>query len=524
MIQLDKIRLKRANKNVIPLNENKGVNIIYIPEKGNNLANFINKSKWGRYIHNILVPKINTFFDKRDMNSSKNIKDTKEMMAQLEGKKPVVSFNEIKTPQTLCTIYDASKLINLVYELVGKRSNIAIIRELLAKLALIKNTFSDKETIIVIDSSIQNEEFILQGLIRSAREAKERWTLPNDITDLYILSAKEQVFYPVGYRDKDKNGNTIISFDYVMANRVLNNQEMEDEEIIAKKFEVTTTDNTKKETSIDILSVEQREDLDKIIKDNNIKDPVAIDTISNMLITNDAEKVNEIVNNSSEKELIDKNIRNIYRTNIAENTTNTASSEFFNVSNLNKIKSVEGVNRHQVEFNDSMHDNIKRLFMTMVTDDPELKLDVLDFKHKLIDDKMNRIIEYSVKIKHNIGSSRAYTVKFRVPYLVEGKYLKLRGNRWVMVNQQIRSVLSKISNEKVTLNTNYSSASVMIKNLSNSSSNFKDSEEFFTNLNEKYIKSKETMSSEEIETFAEKYGLPVELAMQLGYKSMVIEK
>lgn len=121
--------------------------------------------------------------------------------------------------------------------------------------------------------------------------------------------------------------------------------------------------------------------------------------------------------------------------------------------------------RHQFEFEDVIHENIKKLFKSLENRavDP---VKIVKIKHEIVDTNVDRYIEYTITMKNLSGKNKKpYDVTIRVPALVNERYFKIGGKTYIMPSQQFFKPLTKTEKNEVRFLTNYAIARIILANV-----------------------------------------------------------
>ena len=195
---------------------------------------------------------------------------------------------------------------------------------------------------------------------------------------------------------------------------------------------------------------------------------------------------------------------------IDEELVKQTSDTYFNPLDVVKIKDFHSFNRQSSEFNEVLDEAMYDLFKG-IEQDPNAGIKVLDIKIRYDDNFKSRYKIYKVKIKNTkFGYSKPYDIELRVPYPVNGKYLKLDGVNYIMGNQFFPQPIVKTQADAVKIFTHFSTAAVELKGttLNKTSDFFRLKDEFLKILTEvKALKSSSDISSEEIEVLKDEFKL-----------------
>lgn len=190
---------------------------------------------------------------------------------------------------------------------------------------------------------------------------------------------------------------------------------------------------------------------------------------------------------------------------------------------LTQLEEIHNMNRHKVEFQDTIHFIMKNIIQVLTKDSINIK--IKNIEHRVIDNNSSRYIEYKVKIQHDIGYTRPYPLIFRIPYLVDEKYFKIKGQKYILMNQLFGKVLVKTAPDKVRLLSNYAPLSLIIKNANQTAAAVNDVIlEFLNKVEQTSNKvTREPFSDNDKEQFMEKTGLSIDLIKDLPFKKLNIQ-
>ena len=154
--------------------------------------------------------------------------------------------------------------------------------------------------------------------------------------------------------------------------------------------------------------------------------------------------------------------------------------QVFDPKKIVGLEEFSSINKQQTEMFEKLDENIRDL-ANAFTQDPDLKIEVLDIKSQLVETNKDRYIEYNVKIKHDFGiaTKKPYTITFRVPAPIDEKYLKIGGNNYIMIQQLFPQPIQKVNNTTTRLYTHYNTTSVILKGSVLESKDFKNVEKEF---------------------------------------------
>ncbi len=156
------------------------------------------------------------------------------------------------------------------------------------------------------------------------------------------------------------------------------------------------------------------------------------------------------------------------------------TKQVFQPSSMVGLEEISSINKQKTEMFEKMDENIRDLTEAF-TQDPDIKIKVLDIKSKLVETNKDRFIEYSVKIQHDYGiaTKKPYNIIFRVPAPIDDKYIKVGGNNYIMIQQLFPQPIQKVSNTVARLYTHYNTTSVILKGSTLETKDFKIIEKEF---------------------------------------------
>ena len=110
--------------------------------------------------------------------------------------------------------------------------------------------------------------------------------------------------------------------------------------------------------------------------------------------------------------------------------------------NIVRISNITGPIRHKYEFSNNIHMHVEKLFKTL--EDKVNPIEVLNIKHEVKDNNVDRYIAYEITLKNKSGGLKEpYTIKLNVPYLINDRYFKLNGKEYILSSQQFLTPLTK---------------------------------------------------------------------------------
>jgi len=139
------------------------------------------------------------------------------------------------------------------------------------------------------------------------------------------------------------------------------------------------------------------------------------------------------------------------------------ASSFYKPLNIIGFKDFNGFDKQRLEFGENLDAVMFDLIKSMETD-KDLGIKILNIKTEITDTYRDRFKTYKIKLQHkSFGYTKPYTVRFHVPIPSKGKYLKVGGNDYIMINQLFSKPVVKVDPKRVRVYTHYSTCSIHLK-------------------------------------------------------------
>ncbi len=135
-------------------------------------------------------------------------------------------------------------------------------------------------------------------------------------------------------------------------------------------------------------------------------------------------------------------------------------------SKIIDLKFTTGQHRQKFEFENAIHENVKKLFGSLenIGSEHPVKLKKLDWTVE--DDNKDRFINYKATLQNvNGGKKEPYIVQLKVPSPVSDKYFKLHGNHYIMSTQQFLRPVTKTDKNEVRMISNYAIVRIGLANI-----------------------------------------------------------
>ncbi len=129
------------------------------------------------------------------------------------------------------------------------------------------------------------------------------------------------------------------------------------------------------------------------------------------------------------------------------------------------LESTTGQHRQKYEFEEAIHENIKKVFKTLETQtNHPIKVKSIKWEYK--DNVSERYINYKITLQNMTSKNKKpYDVEIKIPAPINDKYFKLNGNQYIFISQQHMKVLTKTDKNEVRILTNYAIVRLGISNL-----------------------------------------------------------
>jgi len=513
--------------------ENKGVNVIYYPELGNSGINFINKYRKKNYWDYVIIPMTFTFLFHK-IYTNNYYKSFKKAIPMIRIQRRFMK-NSNESKSTVIDLTPLSENFTAFSKSRSKKMTMEAFFELIQKFAE-DSKATGKDTYLVIDSSIGDESEMAEAIHYYSRLNGNKLRI-NGIEGIALYGAKR--FWPLTIKDEDKEG-TFFKINMSIFTRFMkevHNSEIEEEQTPEEAIE--DTKNTVK--ALYELHKEQLRsavnDISGITKKSDNIEENPLELIKNEVIRNPhikgksfEEKLSNLFNEKTDQSGPDKKSKEVKIVSeiseeleklqkqyngaieLNESTVLKNTKTFYNPFNIIGFKTFNAYNKQDTEFGENLDQAIFDLIKSIEAD-KEVGIKVLNIRTEITDTNRDRYKTYKIKLQHkDFGHSKPYTVSFHVPIPSKGKYLKLGGNDWIMINQFFPKPVIKVAPQTVRLYTHYGTAAVILKtHVFNENEGVKDLLNNFEQSlkrTKKLKKAPEKISEEKINNIKEKYNLP----------------
>jgi len=470
MTSVSKLMLnKQPLPNIRFWDDNKiGSNIFFVPESiskkesDSALKKFLD-TQVKAYYQTITVPNIITNFLGKKLSSQKyylHIK--KEMPNFLYNRTPGKSSAE------RTNIFDFSGIIDEIVSITKSRSSKLVFTELNKFIgSAIKDYDSNRLNILLIAgnpliNSGDSDFLNLLIYINKLNAGKIKSSLDGIV---YLLNNK---YYPIAIKDEDAK----LKFLKNIIGQVIQIKDKTSKGNI-KTFDIEETKEKIEEIAKNAKN-EEAGSAHKEIKKLLLNHPELSGTFD--------EKVNQLFDSETYNKIsnLSSYVNKKYNGNIELNIPHKG---VFDAQKIVGMDEVGNYNKQKTELTENVDELVEDLIHGTLENDPDVDIKVLSIKTKILDDNKNRFKEFQVRIKHtDFGNTtnKPYTISFRIPVPVNGKYIKIGGNNYILINQLFPKPIQKVAPNLVRFYTHFSVASLKIKNAKlNASNGFNELEEKF---------------------------------------------
>ena len=375
-------------------------------------------------------------------------------------------------------IYDLTPMSKEVDRIIHLESSIRAMDYLLDLLAFI--TTGLHKPVIIFDNV---SEELFDALYKYSRSHKE---LKLNVESI-LLRSTDGILSVTKEKDEKKG---VVPFN--LTNLVRYNVE-EPESTFAEKIEkgFTTNDIT------DITkSISQSNDFIRDYKELVKTNPTLAKKAGPIFVA-----IKENLDNKTRKihGVIDINMKELHR------------NSPIRVDKLVGLTKIHGFKRQESENEESLDRQMDFLFKSY-EEDEDTNIVIKKLTITPFDDHRNRYKIYTLRIQHkDVGFTSPYNIVFKIPVAVNGKYLKLNGNNYIMANQLFAKPIFKREPNVVRINSNYGNLDCVIQNstfVKNKFDMLDLSNKFANYMRIKKITKKEKMfkSASEKSDTADKYG------------------
>jgi len=516
-------------------NDNKGVNLIYYPELGNSGINFINKYRKKNYWDYVIIPMTFTFLSYK-VYTNNYYKGFKKAIPMIRVQRRFMKVNnELKS--AVVDLTALSDNFTAFSKSRSKKMTMEAFFDIVQKFAE-DSKITGKKVYLVIDSSVGEVSEMVESIYYLSRLTGNKLRVKG-IEGIILFGGRR--FWPLTIKDEDKNGpyfkinlNIFSRFMKEIHEVEIENEETPEESIQSTKNTVKALYDLHKEkfkSSVGNISgiAKKTENIEEnplelikneVIRNQHLKGKTFEEKLSNLFneknnkeskLKEEDKKTEKMVKEiTSELEDLQKQYNGAIDLN--ESTVLKNTKTFFNPFNIIGFKTFNAYNKQDTEFGENLDQAIFDLIKSIEAD-KEVGIKVLNIRTEITDTNRDRYKTYKIKLQHkDFGHTKPYTVSFHVPTPSKGKYLKLGGNDWIMINQFFPKPVIKVAPQMVRLYTHYGTAAVILKthalNENEGMGELLDNFGQSLKRTKKLKKNPEKLSDEKIENIKQKYNLP----------------
>jgi hypothetical protein len=520
--------------------DNKGVNLIYFPELGNSGINFINLYRKKGYWDYVIIPMTFAFLSHK-IYTNNYYREFKKKIPQVKIQRRFIK-NNIDLKSIVVDLTPLSENFAAFSKSRSKKQTMEALFKIIEQFGQ-DSKITGKEIYLLIDGQNQEEKEIVETLFYYSRLQGNKLRIKN-INGIILRGGNR--YWPLTIEERDKDGK-YFKINLNMLTRYLkevHGEDVEEEQetpeeaiqntqrvvralydVHRKKIESSSTamgGTIQKADNIEENPVELIKN--EVERNPYIKGKTFEEKLSNLFRTKpkdiskeDAKKVQaedkavqKIVKDITEElKKLNKKYNGVVE--VSSETIQRNTKTFYDPIRIVGYKEFHAYDKQKNEFGDNLDQAIFDLIKSIETY-KDLGIKVQSVKTVITDNNRDRFKTYKIKLKQKFGHTKPYTVSFHVPIPSKGKYLKLGGNDYIMINQFFPKPVIKVSPKMVRVYTQYSTAALHIKHHAiNDAEGIKDLMHNFGLMlkkTKKLKKAPEILDNEKIQEIIDKYELP----------------
>jgi len=457
-------------------NDKIGDVVFFLPEKQDELIKFMNSQNRSYYNHITIPNIINNFLGKRLSSQKYYLKIKKELPnLQITRIPPKSKIVDERTQ-----IFDFGGIINDILSISYSRSPRKTFEALLKLIEQVSLDYSeDRKKIIFIRGNIDNLKLLdfleyidklyggkiktnIDGIIYEINNKYFPLAISHVTKDKKELKILRQYIKLIKSFKEGFDKGEIKNIEQVSDQTT---SEAEANEIKQQIINLSNTKSNAKDNLNDIKELVNRLKGDKYQGDFHQKIQTLFDESEEK---SPVLKIDDMVNE------VNKNYNGTITVQLEESKLPFKAQEIVGLTELS------GYDKQRQELLNNIDDLIQDLVHSTLGNDPELDITIKNIRTKTVDNYKDRYREYIVRVQHKEGYNKPYNLTFKIPIPVQGKYIKLGGNNFIMINQLFAKPIQKIAPNLVRFYTHFSTASLTLKNTKLTASNsFVDVEETF---------------------------------------------
>jgi len=520
--------------------DNRGVNLIYFPELGNSGINFINLYRKKGYWDYAIIPMTFAFLSHK-IYTNNYYREFKKKIPQVKIQRRFIK-NNIDLKSIVVDLTPLSENFAAFSKSRSKKQTMEALFRIIEQFGQ-DSKITGKEIYLLIDGQNQEEKEIVETLFYYSRLQGNKLRIKN--INGIILRGGDR-YWPLTIEDRDKDGK-YFKINLNMLTRYLkevHGEDVEEEQetpeeaiqntqrvvralydVHRKKIESSSTamgGTIQKADNIEENPVELIKN--EVERNPYIKGKTFEEKLSNLfrikpkdISKEDAKKVQaedkavqKIVKDITEElKKLNKKYNGVVE--VSSETIQRNTKTFYDPIRIVGYKEFHAYDKQKNEFGDNLDQAIFDLIKSIETY-KDLGIKVQSVKTVITDNNRDRFKTYKIKLKQKFGHTKPYTVSFHVPIPSKGKYLKLGGNDYIMINQFFPKPVIKVSPKMVRVYTQYSTAALHIKHHAiNDAQGVKELMHNFGLMlkkTKKLKKAPEILDNEKIQEIIDKYELP----------------
>ena len=515
--------------------DNKGVNLIYYPELGSSGIDFANKYRKKNYWDYFIIPNAFMFMSHKTLTNG-YFKDFKKAIPMVRTQRKFAkSSNQMKS--VVIDLTPLSPNFTSFCKSRSKKMTTEAFIELVEQFA-VDSAKTEKECYVIVDNQTGTEHEMVSALQYYSRLNGNKIRIKG-IEGIVVYGNKR--YWPLTIKETDKDG-VFLKINVGVYSRYMKDvhgieevEEVKPEDQVRETKEMVKAlyqvhQDTLKSSTVNISgTAKAASDIEEnplelikneVTRNKHIKGKTFEEKLSNLFKepgedgkreNNSNIKTSKVVNEISDG-LKKLNRDHNGSVELDESTILRNRKSFYNPLDVIGFNEFHGYNKQETEFGETLDQSIHDLIKGMEKD-TDLGIKVKSIKTEITDTHRDRYKTYRIKIQHKeFGHGKPYTISFHVPVPAKGKYLKLGGNDYIMINQFSPKPVVKVSADTVRLYTHYSTAAVSLKTHSlNADQDVKQLiDGFATDLkrSKKLNKPPEKMEASKVQAIVEKYDLP----------------
>ncbi len=524
--------------------DNNGINLIYFPELPNQGTSLINMYRKKGYWNYVIIPKTFSFLGHKILTNN-YYKDFKKEIPQVRIQRRFMKGDG--GPRSV--VVDLTPLSESFAAFAKSRSKKMLMEafiKLIESFALDNKTITGKDIYLIIDGHNTESQDTIKSLLYYSRLNSNKLRIKN-VNGIILYGSKR--FWPMTTEESDKDGKYLKVNINILARYM---KEVHSEDIETKvETPKESRENTrsvveqlykshigrKTVTATKMYTDKESRDKENVIEENplemikaevlqnpNIQGKGFEQKLSNLFKeepdTTPGEKKEKLKQDSKIPKMVKTISENLKELNkqyngvveLDENAIDRNANSFYKPLDIIGFKDFHAYGKQKSEFGENLDQSMFDLIKSIETD-KKLGIKVLNIKTSITDTYKDRMKTYTIKLQHKkFGYPKPYTVKFHVPIPSLGKYLKVNGDSYIMVNQFYSKPVIKISPKMVRVYTHYSTCAIKLKHHALDDDKGVDAmlEKFGDTLKHgKKLKSKPViLDKEQVVALKDKYDLP----------------